>query len=63
LSAFAVAYDWIVLVGVARITKIVAPLALSFEICEATLGAVTSNGSLSTMFDALAPRPASRPVM
>ena len=38
LSAAAVAYAWIVFVGVARMTKIVAPLAFSFAICEATLG-------------------------
>jgi hypothetical protein len=61
--AAAVAYACTVFAGVAMMMKMFAPLVRSFVICAATLVAVTSNGSLETMFEAFAPRPASIPVM
>ncbi len=50
----AMTYAWIVGVGVTKITSVVAPDAFSLTSWAAGFGAVTSNGSASTMSGACA---------
>ena len=60
-SAFAIGYAGITYVGIANITRMVAPVPRSFAICERMSTAPISYDSRPTIFDALAPSPARSP--
>ena len=61
-SFVAITYDWIVAVGVTKITSVSAPDLASVAICCSGDGEFTSNGCAETICDVCDPRPALKPL-